>query len=72
MDSQKIPTNSKDELHRKIGRNMLLFQQMEQMLKLLVANGRVGGNIHTLKARIEKQRADVNKNIESARGYIFS
>ena len=72
MDSQKIPTNSKDELHRKIGRNMLLFQQMEQMLKFLVANGRVGGNIHTLKARIEKQRADVNKNIESARGYIFS
>jgi hypothetical protein len=61
MDSQETPTNSKDELHRKLGRNMLMFQHMEYMLKFLVANGRFGGNIHTLKARIEKRRADVNK-----------
>ena len=61
MDSQETPTNSKEELHRKLGRNMLLFQQMEQMLKFLVANGRFSGNIHTLKAKIEKQRTDVKK-----------
>jgi hypothetical protein len=32
-----------DEVLRKIGRNLLLFQQIEGMLKLLVANGRVRG-----------------------------
>lgn len=61
MDSQETPTNSKDELHRKIGRNMLMFQHMEQMLKFMVANGQFDGNIHTLKSKVEKKRADVNK-----------
>ncbi len=61
MDSQETPTNSKDELHRKLGRNMLMFQHIEHMLKFLVANGQFAGNIYTLKERIEKKRADVNK-----------
>ena len=61
MEPQETPTILKDELHRKIGRNMIMFQHMEQMLKFLVANGQFAGNIHSLKARIEKKRADVNK-----------
>jgi hypothetical protein len=61
MESQEKPEGLKDELYRKVGRNMFMFQHMEQMLKFLVGNGRFNGNIYTLKARVEKQRADVNK-----------
>lgn len=61
MESQEELKDLKDELHRKIGRNMVMFQYMEQMLKFLVANGRFAGNINSLKSEIEKKRADVNK-----------
>jgi hypothetical protein len=32
-----------DEVLRKIGRNMILFQQLEQLLKFVVANGSLSG-----------------------------
>ena len=52
--------NARDEVLRKIGRNMLLFQQMEGMLKYIVANSELSGNIDELKVnrdkRVEKVR----------------
>ncbi|MBM9606746.1 hypothetical protein [Desulfopila inferna] len=61
MKSQEEWKDLKDELHRKIGRNILMFQHMEQMLKFLVANGRFAGNIKSLKEKTEKKRADTYK-----------
>lgn len=47
----------RNEVLRKIGRNMLLFQKMEHMLKYLIANGQFSGNIGEIDANKE-QRAD--------------
>lgn len=50
------------EVERKIGRNILLFQQLEYLLKDIVANGQISGfsselesNIATRKSCIDKQ-----------------
>jgi hypothetical protein len=48
---------AKKEVLRKIGRNMLLFQQVEHMLKFLIANGPFSGGIGDIKANKE-QRAE--------------
>jgi len=45
-----------NEVLRKIGRNMLLFQQVEHMLKYIVANGNYSGYSREIKA-IKEQRA---------------
>lgn len=52
---------AKNEVLRKIGRNMLLFQQLEQMLKYLIANGKVAGCASEIKANQEKRAAVINK-----------
>jgi len=40
---------AKNEVLRKIGRNMLLFQKLEQMLKYLITNGKVAGYASEIK-----------------------
>lgn len=52
---------AKNEVLRKIGRNMLLFQQVEHMLKYLIANGQVSGNIGEIKANKEQRTEMVHK-----------
>ena len=49
---------AKNEVLRKIGRNMLLFQQVEYMLKFLITNGTVSGYISEVREN-QKQQADV-------------
>jgi len=49
------------EIQRKIGRNILLFQQLEYALKYVVANGRFSGYSSDLKNIIESKRESVNK-----------
>lgn len=58
---EKDLQGAKDEVHRKIGRNMLMFQHMELMLKFLIANGQFSGSIDNLKENIERQNASVSK-----------
>ncbi|MCL1076922.1 hypothetical protein D5R81_02125 [Parashewanella spongiae] len=50
-----------DEVLRKIGRNMLLFQQLEGLLKYIIANGQFSGYSSELKRIIEKRTSTVNK-----------
>ena len=57
MDLEDNLENARNEVLRKIGRNMLLFQQMEHMLKYLIANGQFSGNVGEIKANVE-QRAE--------------
>jgi hypothetical protein len=47
----------RNEVLRKIGRNLLLFQQMEGMLKFLIANGAIAGYASDLPA-VQKRRAE--------------
>ena len=58
MADGKALTVARDEVLRKIGRNLVNFQRMETMLKFLNANHRISGNISDLaeiSARAKKQ-----------------
>ena len=51
----------KDEVLRRIGRNLLLFQQIEGVVKFLVANGSIDGPASTLLAQHEQRAASIQK-----------
>ena len=53
--------DSVNEVLRKIGRNMMLFQQLEQLLKFIVANGKLSGYASELENIKDKQSASINK-----------
>ncbi len=59
MDEQL--ENTKNEVLRKIGRNLLLIQQVEHMLKYLIANGKVSGYASELPNIRHKQKAAIHK-----------
>ena len=49
------------EIQRKIGRNILLFQQLEYFLKYVVANRQFSGYSSDLEKIIASRRESVNK-----------
>ena len=51
----------KNEVMRKIGRNVLLYQQVEHVLKYLVSNGRISGDVSTIKSSHESRKSTVAK-----------
>jgi hypothetical protein len=55
MESDVELENVRNEVLRKIGRNMLLYQQVEHMFKYLVANGRIEGYASKLKANHKRR-----------------
>ena len=57
MESPVELENVRNEVLQKIGRNMLLYQQVEHMLKYLVANGRIEGSENDLRGN-HKRRVD--------------
>lgn len=50
MENEAALKAANDEIMRKIGRNMLLFQQLEGLLKYLLANGSFSGTASNLEA----------------------
>lgn len=50
-----------DDVLRKVGRNVVLFQQLEQLLKFIVANGSLSGFASELKTLKKEQENKVNK-----------
>jgi hypothetical protein len=50
-----------DDVLRKVGRNVVLFQQLEQLLKFVVANGNLAGFASELKTLKEAQENKINK-----------
>jgi len=50
-----------DDVLRKVGRNVFLFQQLEQLLKFIVANGSLTGFASELKTLKKEQENKVNK-----------
>lgn len=59
MDQEQHLTlqHLKDEVLRKIGRNLLIFQQIEGLLKMILGNSKVQGYAHEL-ALYQEQRID--------------
>lgn len=51
----------RNEVLRKVGRNVVLFQQFEVMLKLLVTHGRLSGYVHDIENIKEQRKAKVMK-----------
>ena len=61
-DKQAMHTNAQsDEVLRKIGRNVLLFQQIEGLLKFLVANHRADDNTANFNARQQQRTEKIQK-----------
>lgn len=61
MDSEIELKKAKNEVQRKIGRNLILFQHVEHMLKWLVANGKIQGYASEIRSIREQQIKDVSK-----------
>jgi glutamine phosphoribosylpyrophosphate amidotransferase len=56
-ESEQILSNQStcDEVLRKVGRNVLLFQQIEALLKFLVANHRRDGNTSNFEEQLQQR-----------------
>lgn len=50
-----------DEVFRRIGRNLLLFQHIEHLLKQLMAGARLEGTVKSFQANFEERRARIHK-----------
>ena len=61
MENEIALQAANNEVMRKIGRNMLLFQQVERLLKHLLARGSFSGNTDTLMANRENRIASINR-----------
>jgi len=61
MASETTLETAKNETLRKIGRNLVNFQMLEQMLKCLIANGQVEGRPGALLADRERRSAAVQR-----------
>lgn len=61
MADGKALTEARDEVLRKIGRNLVNFQRMEAMLKLLNANQCISGTISDLAEISERAKKQASK-----------
>jgi hypothetical protein len=59
--SQKNLIKVQDEVFRKIGRNLLIFQKIELMLKYLIDNGKVSGYLRELNENQERRASEAVK-----------
>ena len=61
MESIKDIESAKNEVMRKIGRNVLSFQELEYLLKFLLASGKIAGFSREIKANLKKQADTIAK-----------
>ncbi|MGY2487209.1 OST-HTH/LOTUS domain-containing protein [Cupriavidus sp. CP313] len=61
MTSEPKPIG--DEVLRRLGRNLLLFQQIEHLLKLLLSTHRNGGTVETYKENLRQQKNAISKKM---------
>ena len=60
-NSEPIRAPEVDEVLRRIGRNLLLFQHIEHLLKQLMAGARFEGTVKSLQANLEDRRARIHR-----------
>ncbi len=65
MDREQhlTPQNLKDEVLRKIGRNLLIFQQIEGLLKMILGNSKVQGYVRELAFKQEQRINRMQKDM---------
>lgn len=65
MDREQhiTPPNPKDEVLRKIGRNLLIFQQIESLLKMILGNSKVQGYARELALYQEQRINGIQKDM---------
>lgn len=56
-------TSTSDEVLRRVGRNLVIFQQIERFLKLLLANHKSAGNPANYAANLQEQAECINKKM---------
>src|SRR5262245_19983869 len=61
MDTNIRLDDLRNEVLRKIGRNVVLFQELERILKLLDSAQRLRGPANELRARHEKRVAEIHR-----------
>lgn len=61
MASDRTPTS--DEVLRRVGRNLVIFQQIEQFLKLLLANHKNAGTPANYAVNLQKQAECINRKM---------
>ena len=61
MESELKLKKARDEVMRKIGRNVILFQQMELRLKHIISEYRFSGFTNEIVEKMTKKRATVSK-----------
>lgn len=59
--AEPIRTPDAEEVLRRIGRNLLLFQHIEHLLKQLMAAARFEGTATTLQANLDERRAKIHR-----------
>lgn len=63
MESELDLTKIRDEVCRKIGRNLLNFQKIELMLKQIITNSRISGSINDLHENHKERAATVQNKM---------
>lgn len=59
--AKRTPTS--DEVLRRVGRNLVIFQQIEHTLKLLLANHKNAGHIDNYAANLQTRAESINKKM---------
>lgn len=54
---------TQNEVLRRVGRNLLLFQQIEHFLKFLLSTHKSGGTAETFKSNLQKQTEGISKKM---------
>ena len=54
---------TQNEVLRRVGRNLLLFQQIEHFLKFLLSTHKSGGTAETFKTNLQKQTEGISKKM---------
>ena len=61
MDTDSELTLARNEVLRKIGRNVVGFQRMESMMKFLIANQKIEGFVDRLQKSLEENQQKINR-----------
>lgn len=61
MDNKLSLAEYKDEVLRKIGRNMLLFQQIEHLLKYVVLNSDFDSSLSSFQRNLDKRNKSIKR-----------
>ena len=62
-EGESAKTAAKDAVQRKIGRNLLLYQQIEGHLKFVLANARASGTLNELAQFREDRSRKITKQM---------